>query len=158
MTAPPMKTLALQLLARAVSSKALDFSQLLKKRYCQALFLTAFTLTAQTPQELVAKRCLPCHNNQLENANLSFEDRDKVLAKTNKILAAITHKGDIKMPPGPKLPDPEIATLTAWIRNGAPGLKASANPTRHFPFELWTFDRLDTIAGYPTKVEGHPRV
>jgi hypothetical protein len=27
-----------------------------------------------------------------------------------------------------------------------------------YPFETWTFDRLDGIAGHKTKVEGHPRV
>jgi cytochrome c551/c552 len=120
--------------------------------------LAALSLAAQTPEAIIAKRCLPCHNNQLDNAGLSFENQATVLPKSAKILAAITHKGDIKMPPGPKLADQDIATLTAWINHGAPGLRASSPPRQQHPFELWTFDRLEDIAGYPTKVEGHPRV
>ncbi len=120
--------------------------------------LLAFALAAQTPEAIVTKRCLPCHNNQLDNAGLSFESRDIVLSKSARITAAITRKGDIKMPPGPALAARETAILTAWLQKGAPGLRESTETHRQHPFELWTFDRLDTIAGYPTKVEGHPRV
>jgi len=113
-------------------------------------------------EAVLIKRCLPCHNNQLTNASLSFEDRETVIPKANKIINAISHNGDIKMPPGPKLPDAEIAILTNWIRQGAPWgaqLRAATGTTaRQLPFELWTFDRLENIAGYPTKVEGHPHV
>jgi hypothetical protein len=129
--------------------------------------LAALTLHAQPPDfdtqvaPLLTKRCLPCHNNQLDNAGISFENRDTVIPKAGKILPAISHRGDIKMPPGPKLPNQDIATLTDWIGHGLPWgnkLRSSSAATRHHPFELWTFDRIDSIAGYPTKVEGHPRV
>ena len=125
--------------------------------------LTAIALQAQSPESILTQKCLPCHNNQLTNANLSFENRDTVLGMpVGRFVTAISHNGDIKMPPGPKLPDAEIAILTNWIRHGAPWstqLRATAGtPARQYPFELWTFDRLEDIAGYPTKVEGHPRV
>src|SRR5579872_718529 len=89
------------------------------------LGLWALALTAQQPIDIVTKRCLPCHNNQLDNAGLSFENQTAVLARSAKIRAAITHKGDVKMPPGPKLSDREISVLTAWIQEGAPGLHAT---------------------------------
>jgi hypothetical protein len=116
-----------------------------------------------TVAPILIHRCLPCHNNQLTNANLSFENRDTVLnMPPGRLITAISHNGDIKMPPGPKLPAAEIAILTNWVRQGAPwGTKlraATETPAHQYPFELWTFDRLDNIAGYPTKVEGHPRV
>jgi hypothetical protein len=120
--------------------------------------LAALTLLAQTPDEVLTRRCLPCHNNQLDNAGLSFENRDTVLPKTAKIRAAITHQGDIKMPPGPKLPDREAAILIAWLQKGAPGQRATTESTHQYPFELWTLDRLENVAGYATKVEGHPHV
>ena len=129
---------------------------------CQAA-LAALALQAQSPDSILTKRCLPCHNNQLTNAGLSFENRDTVLKMpAARFITAISHNGDIKMPPGPKLPDAEIAILTNWIRQGAPlgaELRATGEtPARQYPFELWTFDRLENIAGYPTKVEGHPQV
>jgi hypothetical protein len=130
------------------------------RRVCQAA-IVALTLAAQTPEELINRRCLACHNNQLDNGGLSFENRDTIVSRTAKIAAAITHKGDIKMPPGPKLPDQDIVTLTRWLQQGAPplsGIRSNSAPARQYPFELWTFDRLENIAGYATKVEGHPRV
>ena len=129
---------------------------------CQAA-LAALALQAQSPDSILTKRCLPCHNNQLTNAGLSFENRDTVLKMlAARFITAISRNGDIKMPPGPKLPDAEIAILTNWIRQGAPWgaeLRATGEtPARQYPFELWTFDRLENIAGYSTKVEGHPQV
>jgi hypothetical protein len=56
------------------------------------------------------------------------------------------------MPPGAKLSDADIATLSEWIRMGAPwGTKLRL-------IEMWNFDRIDQIGGHPTKVLGHPRV
>ena len=51
------------------------------------------SLAAQTPEAIVTKRCLPCHNNQLDNAGLSFENQDSVRTRSAKILTAITHQG-----------------------------------------------------------------
>jgi cytochrome c551/c552 len=112
---------------------------------------------AQTPEAIVERRCLPCHNDRLDNAGLSFEKRDSVTARSAKIVAAMTHQGELKMPPGPKLPASEIAAITAWIQKGAGNMQQTPAP-QQLPFELWTFDRLENIAGYATKVEGHPRV
>jgi len=115
-----------------------------------------------TVAPILIKRCLPCHNDQLTNASLSFENRGTVIPKAGRIITALSHKSDVKMPPGPKLPDAEIAILTNWLRQGAPwGAQfraATGARARQYPFELWTFDRLENIAGYPTKVEGHPHV
>jgi hypothetical protein len=35
------------------------------------------------------------------------------------MIEVLAHNGQIQMPPGPKLPDKEIATLKEWIRRGA---------------------------------------
>src|SRR5712672_161167 len=36
------------------------------------------------------------------------------------LIEAVSHRGDIKMPPKQKLADPEIADLRRWIEIGAP--------------------------------------
>lgn len=120
---------------------------------------------------LLKQRCLSCHNNQLKNADISFEDRDSLIRThavvpgdpaASRLIKAVQYADDIKMPPGTKLPAQDIATLTAWIRQGAgwgTALQAAVQPSaKQYPFERWNFDRLDQIGGYPTKVEGHPRV
>ena len=132
-----------------------------------ATCVASIALQAQTPDfdtqvaPILTTRCLACHNNNLDNAGISFENRQSVLPKIDRIVPAIGYRGEIRMPPGTKLAGPDIAILTAWVRAGAPwgaklrGVKAEA---RQFPFEIWTFDRLQNIGGYPTNVEGHPHL
>ena len=77
---------------------------------------------------ILTKRCLGCHNHELKAANVSFLDRDSLTAvvgppgdpAASLLVRAIGRTGDIKMPPGPALPAKEIATLTEWVRRGAP--------------------------------------
>ena len=81
---------------------------------------------------ILTKRCLPCHNEDLKNGNISFLDRDSLLKGGNRgpavvpgkpehsiLIDALRHEGDLQMPPGPKLPPKEIAVLTEWIKRGA---------------------------------------
>jgi hypothetical protein len=112
----------------------------------------------QTGREVAEKRCLPCHNERIDNGGLSFERPGSVTARAGKIAAAVTHSVDVKMPPGSKMPAAEIAALNAWVRQGATGIRGSGTVTAPLPFEMWTFDRLTNVGGYATKVEGHPRV
>jgi hypothetical protein len=81
---------------------------------------------------ILTKRCLGCHNQQLNNGNISFLDRNS-LAKGGRLGPAIVpgepeksvlvnllrHDGEVQMPPGAKLPSGEIRVLTDWIRRGA---------------------------------------
>ena len=81
---------------------------------------------------ILAKRCLGCHNQQLDNGGINFLERDSLLKAGNRgpaivpgrpeesaLVAALRHDGPVQMPPGPKLPSKEIAILTEWIRRGA---------------------------------------
>jgi hypothetical protein len=81
---------------------------------------------------ILTRRCLACHNEQLNNAEISFLDRASLLKGGNRgpaivpgkpelstMVEALRHNGEIQMPPGPKLPPKEIATLTEWIKRGA---------------------------------------
>jgi len=81
---------------------------------------------------ILEKRCLPCHNDELKNANISFLDRDSLLfggtfgpalvpgrPDQSLLIATLRHEGELQMPPGPKLSRKEIAVLTEWIKRGA---------------------------------------
>ena len=81
---------------------------------------------------ILTRRCLGCHNQQLNNGNISFVDRNSLLkggsrgptivpGKPEKsvLVEALGHDGELQMPPGPKLPQKEIRILTDWIRRGA---------------------------------------
>ena len=87
---------------------------------------------------ILTKRCLGCHSDELNDGGLSFQDRESLFKKPvvvsgrpeeSLLVRAIQHDGDIKMPPGPKLPDKDIATLTEWVRRGVPwGSKLRRQP------------------------------
>ena len=81
---------------------------------------------------ILTRRCVPCHNQELKNGNISFFDRDSLLKGGNRgpaivpgkpeesvLVDALRHEGGLQMPPGPKLPAKEIAVLTEWIKRGA---------------------------------------
>ncbi len=81
---------------------------------------------------ILARRCLPCHNDELKNGEISFLDRDSLLKGGPRgpaivpgkpaegvLPQSLRHDGELQMPPGPKLPAKEIATLIEWIRRGA---------------------------------------
>src|SRR5882757_8202413 len=81
---------------------------------------------------ILTKRCLPCHNHDLNNANISFQDRDTLLKggsrgpaivpgkpESSFLITVLRHDGEVQMPPGKKLPAAEIRILTEWVRRGA---------------------------------------
>ncbi|HVW86553.1 MAG TPA: c-type cytochrome domain-containing protein [Bryobacteraceae bacterium] len=81
---------------------------------------------------ILARRCVPCHNNELKNGNVSFLDRESLIAGGSRgaavvpgkpeqsvMIQALRHEGELQMPPGPKLPAKEIRVLTEWVRRGA---------------------------------------
>jgi hypothetical protein len=82
---------------------------------------------------ILTKRCLGCHNHELKGGDISFTDRDSLLKggkhgpaivpgnpQESVLIHALSHEGELKMPPGPKLPSREIKILTEWIKRGAP--------------------------------------
>ena len=111
-------------------------------RAALCLCLCALGVFAQSPKDqhffdmrvapILTKRCLGCHNHQLDNGGISFEDRETLIRSGRRgpvivpgnpeksvLILALQHEGELQMPPGPKLPAKEIKILTDWIRRGA---------------------------------------
>jgi Planctomycete cytochrome C len=81
---------------------------------------------------ILSKRCLGCHNNDLNDGGISFQDRDTLLKgggrgpavvpgkpEESVLIQAVRQDGDLKMPPGGKLSKRDAAVLREWIRRGA---------------------------------------
>lgn len=81
---------------------------------------------------ILVKRCLGCHNRELNNGNLSMSDRESLVKggtrgpaiipgspEKSLLITVLRHEGEVQMPPGRKLPEREIRILTEWIRSGA---------------------------------------
>ncbi|MEP6536061.1 MAG: c-type cytochrome domain-containing protein [Bryobacteraceae bacterium] len=117
------------------------------------LALTAVAV-AQTPSKedarffdkrvapILSKRCLGCHNQELNDGGISFLDRETLIRGGSRgpaiipgdperslLIHAIRRDGDLMMPPGTPLTPRDVATLAEWIKRGAPwGTKLRAQP------------------------------
>lgn len=124
----------------------------MKRAVCLCAVCAAIALAGDSKNErffdqrvapILTKRCLGCHNDELNDGGISFLDRDSLLKIGNRgpaitpgkpedsvLVDAIRHDGEVRMPPGPKLPPAEIALLTEWVRRGAPWGKKMRRPAR----------------------------
>jgi Planctomycete cytochrome C len=86
-------------------------------------------------QPILCSHCILCHNDRLKNGNVSFEHRESLLHGGSRGATIVPFKPDqsvlihavrrdgkvsVMMPPGPPLSDKDVATLTEWIKRGAP--------------------------------------
>lgn len=82
---------------------------------------------------ILTKRCLGCHNQELNDGGISFLDRQTLLKggsrgpavvpgqpEASVLIHAIRRDSELQMPPGAKLPAREVRTLTEWVKRGAP--------------------------------------
>ena len=81
------------------------------------LFCLATFAYADAPQ-ILARRCLSCHNDSTRLGNLSLTSRANAAAVLPAKLLARVERGE--MPPGGGLPLEERATIQQWIGDGAP--------------------------------------
>jgi Planctomycete cytochrome C len=82
---------------------------------------------------ILTRNCLGCHNHELNDGDISFEDRATLLKdrkgavpalvpgipEESALVRAIRRDGDVQMPPGKRLSSRDIAILTEWIKRGA---------------------------------------
>lgn len=89
---------------------------------------------------VLAEKCLSCHGDKSQQANLRLDSRagllkgsdkgpalDATTPEASRLLTVLRYTGDVKMPPSGKLPDAVLTNFTAWIKMGAPW-PASAVP------------------------------
>lgn len=103
-------------------------------RWWLALVLSVAAFAKDSPEQffnkrvapVLTRRCLPCHNNELDNRGLSFQKPETLLAvvtpgdpEKSLLIDALKHEGQLQMPPGPPLPKREIEILREWVRQGA---------------------------------------
>src|SRR5579871_2514253 len=82
---------------------------------------------------VLVERCLSCHSVDKAKGGLRLDTRDNLLKggdggpvvvtgkpRESRLIEAIRHAGDLKMPPNPKLADRDIAALERWVELGAP--------------------------------------
>jgi len=82
---------------------------------------------------LLLERCGKCHGEKIQQGGLRLdtaaglsngsESGPVIIAndpEKSPLLRAVRHQGNLQMPPGEKLPEAEIAALTAWVKAGAP--------------------------------------
>jgi len=98
-----------------------------------------------TIRPILRTNCLACHSDKNLSSGLSLETRESILKggnrgpNTDHILNAIRQTGDLKMPPGRKLKDDQIAALERWIKDGMPVpeslMKAKRRGADHWAFQ-----------------------
>jgi len=87
----------------------------------------------QTIRPILRTNCIACHSEKTLTSGLSLETRDSILKGGNRgavvhldkpgegtLLAAVRQTGDLKMPPGRKLSDEQIAAIEKWVAMGMP--------------------------------------
>jgi cytochrome c553 len=97
----------------------------------------------QKVRPLLVDKCFQCHGEKKQEGGLRLDSRAAVLKgnesgpavvagkpEESRLLEVIGYDDVIKMPPKQKLADAEIATLTEWVKIGAPwpGTETTAAP------------------------------
>ncbi|HVX64405.1 MAG TPA: PSD1 and planctomycete cytochrome C domain-containing protein [Pirellulales bacterium] len=82
---------------------------------------------------MLVNRCQSCHGADDQEAGLRLDSRQALLAgiegapvmvpgepDKSRLIQVVRYNSDVQMPPEGKLPEAELASLTAWIKMGAP--------------------------------------
>ncbi len=111
----------------------------------------------------LAGTCFACHGGKKTNGGLKVDSREALIRggeggpalvpgdpAASRLLGALRHEGDLRMPPGGRVPDEVAADFAAWIASGAPWPRgAKAITGRHWAFE-------PVRPGVPEGPEPHP--
>src|SRR5262245_48782854 len=108
-----------------------------KRALCLLLALTPGALADDAFERhvrpVLAEHCQGCHGPKKQMGGLRLDSRQAMLKggdngpvlapgkpDASRLVQAIRHAGDLKMPPKKKLPAPAIDALAAWVKAGAP--------------------------------------
>ncbi|MCI0624115.1 MAG: PSD1 and planctomycete cytochrome C domain-containing protein [Acidobacteria bacterium] len=94
--------------------------------------LGATRLFAEQIRPMLEANCITCHNSSKKTSGLDLTTREALLrggdrgpaivlgnAKASQFYKAVTHTGEVQMPPGQKLSEAVIAYIADWINAGA---------------------------------------
>jgi hypothetical protein len=111
----------------------------------------ALTFFQSTVQPVLKTNCLPCHNQRNRMSGLALDSRTDVLTGGNRgaavapgapadstLIHAVERRGDLKMPPGGKLKDEQIAVLRKWVEMNLPW-PAEAGAKKRPGWDHWSF-------------------
>ncbi|MDX1985037.1 MAG: PSD1 and planctomycete cytochrome C domain-containing protein [Bryobacteraceae bacterium] len=100
---------------------------------------------------ILRANCIACHSEKNITSGLSLETQESLLRGGNRgavvkksdpaaslLLQALRHEGDVKMPPGRKLKDEQIAILEQWVKDGVP-MPAALMKARRKGADHWAF-------------------
>src|SRR5262249_8594335 len=122
------------------------------------LIFCAPLLGAPTPtltgQAVLEQNCSGCHTQANPMGGLDLRTRESILrggrrgpafipgqAAQSLLIQAVEGSGNLKMPPGKKLPPEAVAALREWIDAGAPW-QTQATIVDNKGDELWAFQPL----------------
>ncbi len=102
-------------------------------------------------KQILKTNCVACHSPTNQTSGLSIATREAMIKGGNRgpaldpknpggslLFSAIRHTGDLKMPPGAKLKDEQIAAIEEWLKTGAP-MPTSVVPVRNPGADHWAF-------------------
>jgi hypothetical protein len=121
---------------------------------------------------LLAVKCQACHNARLKTSGLDLSTAEGFAAggqagplvaekaEESRLLKAISYDEPLKMPPAGKLKPDEIASLTEWVKQGAPwpGAKGLAPAPARTPAREFTQDEKKFWAFQPMARPAPPAV
>src|SRR5262245_15364316 len=134
---------------------------------CKALTVATLAVLANrltaaptpTGQAVLEQNCSGCHAQTSPMGGLDLRTRESMLrggrrgaavipgqAGKSLIIQAVEGAGDLKMPPGKKLPPEAIAALRGWIDAGAPWQQREAKGEAKLD-DVWAFQPLRKSAG-----------
>jgi hypothetical protein len=107
----------------------------------------------------LSEHCWSCHGPKKQTAGLRLDSRDGFLKggesgpaidlndpARSRLLAAIRHEGELKMPPKARLSPPAIDALTTWVKRGAPWPEATATRESMDWRKHWAFQPVGNPA------------
>src|SRR4029078_8640025 len=101
---------------------------------------------------VLAEQCYSCHGEKKQSSGLRLDSKAAILKGTDdgpvivagqpdksKLITAIRHAGELKMPPKTKLQEQSIAALTEWVRIGAPYPENSKTAATNSAQSHWAY-------------------
>ena len=110
---------------------------------------------------VLVEQCVKCHGPEKQKAELRLDSYAALMKgadtgpvavagkpEQSSLIKSIRHEGDVKMPEkAPKMPEPQIAALTEWVKMGMPWPESSAPVvTKDVAKTHWSFQPVKPVA------------